>query len=314
MDNISQLGDGLRNIESEFKKKIEPHRTDLWKYCYRLTGSPWDAEDLVQETLLKSLSVLSKLFQPVETKAYLFKIATNHWIDYLRKKKAPELPIKEYVLHENSSEFDYLLYENLEVLVQQLTPSHYVALILSEGFGFRAQEIAKIIGTSEGAIYTGISRARGILKAKKEKPVLPKYVNSIEASNVMDKLLTGFRNKDPMLIASVLDENITVDIVHSGIEFGVDEAKRNSLKDWKEIADKQHLIEVMYVELWGKPVIIELERKFDNKLYLNNVHDMEIIRDKVISWKFYCFSYDLMKIVATTLNVGLNASNFYHVF
>ncbi|WP_042144376.1 RNA polymerase sigma factor [Paucisalibacillus sp. EB02] len=314
MENLNQIGDELRKIEREFKKKIEPHRSDLWRYCYRLTGSPWDTEDLVQETLLKSLSVLAKLFQPVETKAYLFRIATNQWIDHIRKNRITQLPLKEFVLQENSSEFDYMLYENLEILVQQLTPMQYVALILSDGFGFKAQDVARIIGSSEGAIYTGLSRARSVLKNNRKKISLPNSIHPIEANKAMDRLIAGFRNKDPMLIASMLDDNITVDIIHSGVELGVNEAKRNSLKDWKEIVDKQHLLEVMYIELWGKPVIIEMERKSDNYLYLNNVHYMELHQDKVIHWKFYCFSYDFMKLVAATLDVRLNAANFYHIF
>ncbi|WP_047986552.1 RNA polymerase sigma factor [Ornithinibacillus californiensis] len=314
MENLNQLSNEIRDIEGEFKKKIEPYRTDLWKFCYRLTGSPWDAEDLVQETLLKSLSVLSKLFQPVETKAYLFKIATNHWIDLTRKRKDPQLPLDEFVVMENSSEFDFLLYENLELLIQELTPTQYVTLILSEGFGYRAKEIAKIIGSSEGAVHTGLSRTRGILRSNREKVKTQNYVNQVEPSKVMETLLDGFRQKSPLLIASVLDENITMDIVHSGVELGIDEVKRNSLKDWKEIVDGQHILEPLYIELWGRPVIIELEKKADGEFYLSNVHYFEVEQEKVINWKFYCFSYDLMQVVASTLNVKLNAAYFYHIF
>ncbi|WP_026693350.1 sigma factor [Peribacillus kribbensis] len=73
-NNLSFLGEDLRRIEKEYKEKIEPYRKDLWYYCYRLTNSPWDAEDLVQETLLKSLSMLSKVFQELNSTINLLSI------------------------------------------------------------------------------------------------------------------------------------------------------------------------------------------------------------------------------------------------
>ncbi|MFS0674835.1 sigma-70 family RNA polymerase sigma factor [Ornithinibacillus sp. 179-J 7C1 HS] len=314
MKDLNQLSDEIRNIEREYKKKIEPFRTDLWRYCYRLTGSPWDAEDLVQETLIKSLSILAKLFQPVDTKAYLFKIATNQWIDQNRKRKVQQLPLKEFFVEEDKSKFDYLLYENLELLIQELSPIQYVSLILADGFGYKAKEIASIVGSTEGAIFTGLSRSRNMLKKNNGISPNPSHANQIKTNEVIDTLLDGFRKKDPELIASLLDDHVTMDIVHSGLEIGIDEVKRNSLKDWKEIVDGQHIIEPMYIELWGRQVLIELEKKANGDLYLSNVHDVEFYEDKIVNWKFYCFSYDLMKLVANALGVKLNAAYFYHIF
>jgi len=137
VDNLNGLSDDLRKIESEFKKKIEPYRTELWKYCFKLTRSPWDAEDLVQETLLKSLSVLAKLFQPVNTKAYLFKIATNLWVDNARRQKNTILPLNELLVNDKKSTEDFLLMENLDLLVNHLTPNQYVALILTDALQFK---------------------------------------------------------------------------------------------------------------------------------------------------------------------------------
>ncbi|WP_432767210.1 RNA polymerase sigma factor [Rossellomorea marisflavi] len=52
--DLESLGSPLRDLEREFKEKIEPYRSDLWRYCRTLTRSPWDAEDLVQDTLLRA--------------------------------------------------------------------------------------------------------------------------------------------------------------------------------------------------------------------------------------------------------------------
>lgn len=319
IENLNGLSDDLRKIESEYKKKIEPYRTELWKYCFKLTRSPWDAEDLVQETLLKSLSVLAKLFQPVNTKAYLFKIATNLWIDQRRKQKNIDLSLNDLLIQDISSTEAFQLMENLDVLVNNLTPTQYVALILTDALQFKGKEVAEIMSTSEGAVYTNLSRARQTMSTitNTKTTIKPKKENVIRdtsANHVIQVLLKGFRNKDPELIASLLDENVITDITHSGMEYGKNETKKNSLKEWAEIVQKQHTIISDYIELWGRSVIIELERKSDNRLYLNNIHYVEVIDEKITYWKFYCFSWDLMQMAAKELEVKLNAEYFYHIF
>lgn len=316
-ENLNDLSDDIRQIESEFKEKIEPFRSDLWRYCYRLTGSPWDAEDLVQDTLLKSLSILAKLYQPVKTKSYLFRIATNHWIDQLRKGNGrATLSNYELVIEDKATKNDFLVMENLELLIQQLTPIQYVSLLLAVVFLFKGKEIAEILNSSESAIHTNLSRARHTLKQKvigTGKDRSP-YLRELKPSESINIMLKGLRNKDPNLIISVLDDNIVTDITHSGLEIGVEELKKNSLREWKEVVDNQNVIVPLYIQLWGRPVIAELEKKEDAQLYLNNIFYLEESNTKIIYWKYYCFSWDLMKYAAAEMKVKLNAKYFYHIF
>ncbi|MGE6256805.1 RNA polymerase sigma factor [Heyndrickxia sporothermodurans] len=314
IENLNGLSNDLREIEKAFKEKIEPFRSDLWRYCYKLTGSPWDAEDLVQDTLLKSLSMLAKLYQPVEVKPYLFKIATNQWIDQMRRKKYVSHPLEEHLLPDKSFQDELQLIESLDLLMRVLTPLQYVVLILTDAFQFSGKEVAEIVGTTEGAIHTNLSRTREKLRKIRHVNVKEKAdIKHLHTNQVMGVLLEGFRKKDPHLIASILDENIVTDITHAGIEIGINETKKNSLKDWEAIVQDQHVIVTEYIELWGRPVVIEMERKQDNELYLNNIHYIEITEYKVTYWKFYCFSWDLMNEAAKELNVKLNAKYFYHI-
>lgn len=317
IDNLNFLGNDLRNIEREFKQKIEPYRSELWNYCFKLTRSPWDAEDLVQDTLLKSLSVLAKIFQPLNTRAYLFKIATNLWIDQLRKQKYLNLSLDDVILDDKETSNEFLLMEHLDLLVRNLSPTQYVALILSDVLQFKGNEVAEIMSTSEGAVYTNLSRARNKMRHYIKLESNSKETRTLKnllANTTIDLLLKGFRDKNPELIASLLDEYVVTDITHSGLEMGKNETEKNSLRDWAEIVRKQHVIVSEYVELWGRPVIVELEKKQDNKLYLNNIHYFELVGGKVSYWKFYCFSWDLMSMAAKELNVDMNAKYFYHIF
>ncbi|MEK3981626.1 RNA polymerase sigma factor [Psychrobacillus sp. FSL K6-2836] len=316
-DNLNHLSDGIRQIESQFKEKVEPFRSDLWRYCYRLTGSPWDAEDLVQDTMLKSLSILAKLYQPVKTKSYLFRIATNLWIDQLRKGNGRfTLSNYELLIEDKTTQNDFLVMENLELLIQQLTPIQYVSLLLADVFLFKGKEIAEILNSSESAVHTNLSRARSTLKQKEKGTIKERssYIRELKPSETFKVMLKGLRNKDPNLIISVLDDNIVTDITHSSLEIGLEELKKNSLRDWKEVVDNQNVIVPHYIELWGRPVIVELEKKEDAQLYLNNIYFLEASNTKITYWKYYCFSWDLMNYAAAELNVKLNAKYFYHIF
>ena len=74
----------VRAVRMRFLDEVEPWRNDLYRYCRGLTGSVWDAEDLVQETLLRAFSKLSELHWDVlNPRAWLFVVATNVWRDRL---------------------------------------------------------------------------------------------------------------------------------------------------------------------------------------------------------------------------------------
>ena len=81
----------LRTLRARFDSEVLPYRPDLWRYCQRLTGSAWDAEDLVQDTLQRAFAGLASLWQPVHPRAWLFRIATNLWIDRYRREVRAEM-------------------------------------------------------------------------------------------------------------------------------------------------------------------------------------------------------------------------------
>jgi RNA polymerase sigma-70 factor (ECF subfamily) len=64
-----------------------PLRPDLHRYCLRLTGHLWDAEDLAQETMLRAFATLGSVHHSIQSpRAYLLRVATNTWIDALRRR------------------------------------------------------------------------------------------------------------------------------------------------------------------------------------------------------------------------------------
>ncbi|WP_433750320.1 sigma-70 family RNA polymerase sigma factor [Falsibacillus pallidus] len=315
--SVVSWSEKMRSVEKEYKRTIEPFRKDLWWYCYRLTGSPWDAEDLVQETLLKSLSMLTKVFQELNLKAYLFRIASNLWIDQCRKGKAAiaggyEIEWKQDTDASNNLE----VIESLDYLVRRLTPKQYTSLLLVDVFQFCAKEAAEILGSTQGAVYANINRARVVLSELNNDLPSEEQLNvqdSSANSATLERLLEGFEKKDPNLIAALLDENVVTEITHAGIEYGKDETLKNSLNDWTQVAAGQGSLRASIAELWGRTVVVESEIKDDGD-YLNNIHFIEIEEDRIVYWKFYCFSWELLNAAAVELGLKMNAVNFQGIY
>ncbi|SDJ79147.1 RNA polymerase sigma factor [Sediminibacillus albus] len=150
-----------------FTTAIEPYLMDLRNYCISLTRSKWDGEDLMQETLAKAYKSHLKATKPI-TKAYLYRIASNTWIDQYRKRKPDEDYNKELfrLPAEKTADSD-LTWEAIETALRQLSPKQRVSLLLTEGFGYTAWETAELIGTSEGAVKAALHRGRAALKRKR---------------------------------------------------------------------------------------------------------------------------------------------------
>src|SRR5256885_13608045 len=81
-----------RRSWDRFLDTCEPLRSELYRYCRYLTRSPWDAEDLAQDTLARAFVTLARMGQePANPRAWLFRVASNLWIDEMRRRReAPD--------------------------------------------------------------------------------------------------------------------------------------------------------------------------------------------------------------------------------
>ncbi|HEY6078593.1 MAG TPA: RNA polymerase sigma factor, partial [Polyangiaceae bacterium] len=93
MDDLAALA---RDTCRRFSQSFEPLRPELYRYCRHLTRSPWDAEDLAQDTLARALVTLGTMIRPEidSPRAWLFRVATNLYIDRARRAREElgELP------------------------------------------------------------------------------------------------------------------------------------------------------------------------------------------------------------------------------
>ncbi|QGQ98998.1 RNA polymerase sigma factor [Paenibacillus psychroresistens] len=191
------------NVDERFHSEMEQRLPYLQAYCRKLTGTSWDADDLLQETLMKFYTSLCKNEARQITTSYLCRIAKNTWIDWCRKRKAVDVPLDEGLLvptepGTNSEDVQ----EALEVLAEQLPVRQAVVLLLMDVFHFTAKETAKRIYATEGAVQAALHRARAKLQFISTQTTANKikHTSSRESASIGDLLkvfLGAFQAGDP---------------------------------------------------------------------------------------------------------------------
>ena len=188
------LTDARAGDEEAFRELTEPYRRELQLHCYRMVGSVQDAEDLVQETLLAAWRGLDRFEGRASVRNWLYRIATNRCLNAVRdrSRRPRELPpMAEPPEPTRSAEPiwlepypDVLLegladtaaspearYETKEAVtlafaaaLQRLPPRQRAVLVLRDALGFRAAEVATMLGTTETAVKGALQRARAAVE------------------------------------------------------------------------------------------------------------------------------------------------------
>ena len=152
----------LRHAWHRFVETFEPLRPDLHRYCRSLTRSPWDAEDLVQDALMRAFSTMGGVYpQLTNPRAWLFRVASNLWIDRQRRKR--ELAVDELPEVATDPVAPSDTRAAAAALIGDLGPQERAAVLLKDVFDFTLSEIAEVLGTTPGAIKSALHRGRGKL-------------------------------------------------------------------------------------------------------------------------------------------------------
>jgi RNA polymerase sigma-70 factor (TIGR02960 family) len=217
--------------DEAFRELTDPYRRELQVHCYRIVGSLQDAEDLVQETLLAAWRSLESFEGRASLRAWLYRIATNRSLNALRaRSRRPrevramdELPaptrqteptwVEPYpdVLLEGIAdrspgpEARYEARESVElafiVALQRMPPLQRAALVLRDVLGFRNDEVAEMLDTTEASVKGALQRARAALGARmpaagredapqpntaRERQLVGRFADAVQSGDVDD--------------------------------------------------------------------------------------------------------------------------------
>jgi RNA polymerase sigma-70 factor, ECF subfamily len=230
--------------EAAFNALAERHRRELLVHCYRMLGSLQDAEDAVQDTLLRAWKYRESRKAGVPVRPWLYRIATNTCLDAIAhdtrrsllaakaSAEAPDAPlgpaevtwlqpIPDAVLEpvaprDSEPETIVLTRETIEIafltVIQLLTPQQRAALILRDVLGWSAKETADLLEVSVAAANSALQRARTTLRAqlpsrKREWPA------GVDASAAERELLRKYVEAGEKADISALESLIRQDAV-----------------------------------------------------------------------------------------------------
>jgi RNA polymerase sigma-70 factor, ECF subfamily len=194
--------------------ELEQYRGELTAYCYRMLGSPFDAEDAVQDTLVRAWRNIERFEGRAALKSWLYKIATNVCLDLLsagkRRARPMDLgPSQEPVIENLNVPGEITWIEPMPdpadaaveretirlafvAALQHLPPRQRAVLILCEVLKWQASEAAELLDTSVASVNSALQRARATLASAElheaddeiDKELLERYVSAFEAYDI----------------------------------------------------------------------------------------------------------------------------------
>jgi RNA polymerase sigma-70 factor (ECF subfamily) len=242
-----ELARALRSAWFRYLDEIEALRPGLHGYCLRLTGNVWDAEDLVQDSLLRGFGAIGRgdlhgdASRVANPRAYLLRIASNLWIDGLRRRErdpaAHALPREEAEPAPAGS-----AREAGEILFERTAPQQRAAIVLKDVFDFTLEEIAVLLSTTVGAVKSALHRGRERLK---EAPMKPAPGARAPSRALVDRFVEAFNAQDAERVTAALLETVSIEVqgvgggrghegvwVTSSLQEGLRAEAREYLGEW----------------------------------------------------------------------------------
>ena len=228
---------------NEFASTVERHRHELLVHCYRMLGSLPDAEDAVQETLLRAWRYRDSVKEGAPLRPWLYRVATNACLDAIaRDERRATLaaraaadddcagqqedvvwlgPIPNSVLEPatppaSTPEAMTLRSETIEIafltVIQLLTPQQRAALILCDVLDWSAKDAADLLDLSVPAVNSALQRARARLRERlpSHKPAWPASADASAAErDLLNKYVEATEAADFRAFASIIREDAT---------------------------------------------------------------------------------------------------------
>ena len=234
-----QESTSIPRTPDELGARLEQHRSELTAHCYRMLASPFEAEDAVQETLIRAWRGIDRFERRAALRSWLYRIATNVCLDMLngRERRARPMdlgPAREPVAANLSTLPEVTWVEPMpsdalapegdpaEVAVaretirlafvaalQHLPPRQRAVLILCEVLRWQASEVAELLETSVASVNSALQRARGTLQATDVAATDPAPELDPAGRELLARYVQAFEAYDMDALTSLIHEDAT---------------------------------------------------------------------------------------------------------
>jgi RNA polymerase sigma-70 factor, ECF subfamily len=259
--------------EDAYRRLVEPHRSELHAHCYRMLGSVQDAEDALQEALVRAWRGLPRFEGRSSIRSWLYRIATNTSLDAIERRPKRVLPIDygpasdphggvgepvvesvwiepypdETLGIEDGYASPDARYEQREavelafVAALQLLPANQRAvLILREVLGFSAQETADMLDTSVASVNSALQRARATVEKKLPDQSQQETLSSLgdeRLREIVEQYADAWERNDVDTVVSMLAEDAAFTMPPMARWFQGHDGIRGFLELWSMLPD-----------------------------------------------------------------------------
>jgi RNA polymerase sigma-70 factor (ECF subfamily) len=218
---------------------LEPYRAELIAYCYRMLGSPFDAEDAVQDAFVRAWRARDRFEGRAAMRSWLYRIATNVCLDMLksRERRARPMdlgpavePLESNLNARSAKEWIEPIPENLiaperdpadlaveresirlafVAALQHLPARQRAVLILREVLRWEASEVAELLDSSVASVNSALQRARATLATSNVSSTDPLPALTAEDRALLDRYVAAFERYDIDALTSLIRDDAT---------------------------------------------------------------------------------------------------------
>src|SRR5690348_15553807 len=229
---MGRVGDASVSVRpGAVEDQLEQYRRELTGYSYRMLGSPFEAEDAVQETFLRAWKGYENFEGRAALRSWLYRIATNVCLDMLgsRERRARPMdlgPAQEPML-ENAAILPEVTWIEptpdpadvaadrdtirlaFVAALQHLPPRQRAVLILCEVLRWQATEVAELLETSVASVNSALQRARATLETADVRSGEAAATLDQASRELLDRYVAAFENYDIESLTSLIHEDAT---------------------------------------------------------------------------------------------------------
>jgi RNA polymerase sigma-70 factor (ECF subfamily) len=267
------LQTAMEGNEDAYRRLVEPHRSELHAHCYRMLGSVHDAEDALQEALVRAWRGLDKFEGRSSLRSWLYRIATNTSLDAIQRRPKRVLPVDygppadphggvgepvvesvwiepypdETLAIEDGYASPDALYEQREAIelafiaaLQLLPANQRAVLILREVLGFSAQETAETLDTSVASVNSALQRARATIEKKVPDQSQQETLSALgdeKLRETVEQYADAWERNDVDTVVSMLADDVAFTMPPMARWFSGLEGVRGFLERWSMLPE-----------------------------------------------------------------------------